>query len=93
MTTIHTQWYKNGRLGEYNTILLTHSANHISMERLYDMVILLNFVEHIMNTFHVHNIVFQVLKPGGLIIFHERFWQGYDRRETRNKRELDLHPV
>ncbi len=49
---------KNNRLGEYNTALLPHVTSHLSAERWYDTVILLNFMEHFMDTFCVHNIMF-----------------------------------
>ncbi len=93
MTTVRACRYKNGRLGDYDTVLLPHAAEHLSTERRYDTVILLNFVEHVMDAFRVYHIAFRALKPGGLLVFHERFWPGYDGRETRNEREFDLHPV
>lgn len=37
--------------------------------------------------------VFESLRPSGIIVFHERFWPGYNGIAEKNSREYDLHPI
>mmetsp|Transcript_30772 Transcript_30772/g.58408 ORF Transcript_30772/g.58408 Transcript_30772/m.58408 type:complete len:442 (-) Transcript_30772:3363-4688(-) len=95
MKTVHACRYKDGKLGNLNTTVLSYAAEElaVSEDHQFDTILLLNFIEHVMDAFRIYNIAFQALRPGGLVIFHERFWPGYYGKEEKNKREFDLHPI
>lgn len=93
METVRACRYKNGSLGGYSTEIKPVSVEDFEVEKQYDTVISLNFIEHVKDAFQAYNKVFQSLKVGGIMIFHERFWPHFDGIEKVNPREFDLHPI
>lgn len=93
MSTVDACRYKDGKLHGLDTTILSHAAEELLPQQQFDTVLLLNFVEHVKDAFLVYNIAFEALRPGGLLIFHERFWPGYNGMESKNRREFDLHPI
>lgn len=93
MKTVHACRYKNGTLDNMNTTVLPYAAEQLVPGQMFDTMLLLNFIEHVRDAFHIYRIAFQALRPGGLMVFHERFWPGYDGTESKNRREFDLNPI
>jgi hypothetical protein len=57
-------------------------------------VLLLNMIEHVSDAFIIYQKALASLKVGGVMIFHERFWPGYNGvSSTKQQREYDLHPI
>lgn len=54
-------------IGQGGETLLQHSQR-------YDALVVMNVIEHVQNAFSFLQGLHQVLKPGGVLIFHERFW-------------------
>eukprot|EP00005_Dracoamoeba_jomungandri_P002275 CAMPEP_0174260976 /NCGR_PEP_ID=MMETSP0439-20130205/11136_1 /TAXON_ID=0 /ORGANISM="Stereomyxa ramosa, Strain Chinc5" /LENGTH=327 /DNA_ID=CAMNT_0015345369 /DNA_START=352 /DNA_END=1337 /DNA_ORIENTATION=- len=40
----------------------------------YDTLVVINVVEHVLNAFEFYNGLFHAIKPGGILIFHDRFF-------------------
>ncbi len=106
MNTVHACTYKNGKLGNDqftidNTIIIPKPAEEFNVDiddnnvtKKYDTVILMNMIEHVQDAFIIYKKALDSLKDdGGILIFHERYWPGYDGIENTNKREFDLHPI
>ena len=95
--TVHACRYKDGSLGmipkERVQILPIPAEQLDTQAKQYDTILLLNFVEHVMDAFHNYKTAFDALREGGLVIFHERYWPGYNGKESKNLREFDLHPI
>jgi len=84
--------YRSGSLGSHKTTLISARAEAFEPPKKYDTVILVNIIEHVQNAFQVYSRVMKALKPGGLCIFHERFWPRYDGLPDKT-REFALHPI
>lgn len=103
MKTVNACRYKDGKLTNGKditideTIILPIPAEEFNVDGtkdgFYDTVVLLNMIEHVQDAFLIYSKALDALKPGGIAVFHERFWPGYTGQETRNKREFDLHPI
>lgn len=50
-------------------------------------------IDHVQNAFVDYQKDLKTVRTGGLVVFHERFWQGYSGRDTNSKREIDLYPI
>ncbi|EWM20167.1 extl3 protein, partial [Nannochloropsis gaditana] len=85
--------YKNGSLPGLNTTIMPVPIENFAQDRQYDTVIAINFVEHVQDAFLAYDKVLNALNPGGILVFHERFWPDYDGIEVANRREFDLHPI
>lgn len=86
--------YKNGFLAGHKTLFVSAGAENFDPSgRQYDTVILVNMIEHVQNAFVAYQQALKAVRNGGLVVFHERFWQGYSGHGTNSKREFDLHPI
>ena len=86
--------YKDGSLEGHKTFFVRAGAETFDPAgRQYDTVILVNMIEHVQNAFVAYQQAWKAIRPGGLVIFHERFWQGYTGHGKDVKREFDLHPI
>jgi hypothetical protein len=91
--------YKNGKLtnGKMtidNTIIEAKPAEEFNVDNheQYDTVLLLN--HHVRDAFIMYQKALASLKVGGIMIFHERFWPGYNGvSSAKQQREYDLHPI
>ncbi len=86
--------YKNGSLAGHKTFFVSVGAETFDPAgRQYDTVILVNMIEHVKNAFVAYQKALKAVRTGGLVVFHERFWQRYSGRGTYSKTEFDLHPI
>jgi len=67
MATVHACRYKDGKLGNLNTIVLPYAAEElaVSEEGRFDTILLLNFIEHVMDAFRIYDIAFRALDTTG----------------------------
>jgi 2-polyprenyl-3-methyl-5-hydroxy-6-metoxy-1,4-benzoquinol methylase len=64
----------------------------MSADFLFDTVMVVNVIEHVQNAVELLHSVHKSLKPGGLLIFHERYYeypQAADKVLGRNV----FHPI
>jgi SAM-dependent methyltransferase len=80
-----------------NPIFIKSSGEDMSfIENTIDTLVMINVLEHVENSIKILRAVYNALKPGGIIIFNDRWW---DREGTpgqkRKLMDLDVlyHPI
>jgi SAM-dependent methyltransferase len=91
MTTTATCSYQSGALVPgLTTYLLAAGAEAPIFNEVFDTVMMVNVLEHVQNGYAILENLYRMLKPGGLLIFNDRWWE-----ELPNVHVDDniLHPV
>lgn len=69
--------YKNGTLKGKNVNVLSFGGEKLQdkmFKEAFDTIMAINVVEHIWDAFKFFNNIYDSLKPGGIIIYHDRFY-------------------
>ena len=84
--------YKNGFLGNRSAILVQAGAEDLVFPEMFDSLMMINVLEHTRNIFVILHNIYTTLKPGGLLIFNDRWWNDFNHRKTI---DLDMlyHPI
>jgi 2-polyprenyl-3-methyl-5-hydroxy-6-metoxy-1,4-benzoquinol methylase len=87
--------YKSGSLRNLPTILVKAGAEQVSKFKTdYDTVIMINVLEHCVDGWKVLENLYDLLKPGGLFIFSERWYdKKWDQYNGNNPFWDALHPI
>jgi len=89
--------YKDGKLRGYPVTTQAHGGETIDFPPAsFDTVVTINVLEHCEDAFEYMHRMHRVLKPGGLLIFHERvydnFWKVLDP-VTHSSEVAGWHPL
>lgn len=74
MKNVATCAYKDGKLRGRPVEVVSKGAEHINASAVYDTVVMINVLEHVQNMYQLLNKLHQALKPGGVLIFNDRWW-------------------
>lgn len=77
LTEVSSCDFANGTVRDYPTSLMSAMGETMQFGEIFDTVIAVNAVEHCMDGFAFLRNVYNSLKPGGLIIWHETAYEGY----------------
>jgi SAM-dependent methyltransferase len=77
VSNVPTCSFKNGSLGGLSTILVNAGGEQLTLYEEYDTVVLINVLEHVQNIFWILENAFNSLKPGGIFVFNDRYWDNY----------------
>lgn len=78
IANVSTCAYKDGKLRGHPVHIVSKGAEEISATAQYDTLILINVLEHVQNLFTVLGRIHSALKPGGTLIFADRWWDTYN---------------
>jgi SAM-dependent methyltransferase len=70
--------YKTGKFKNLPTLLRTKMAEQITDIELYDTVICINVLEHVLNARKVLEVLWMALKRGGTLVLGERTYDEFD---------------
>lgn len=103
MNSVRRSSYKNGLLKApgvvANTVLSFPAEETPSLTHSFDTVVMINVIEHVLDAFTTFEKVYHMLRPGGLFLWHDRLWDGYQGRPGTGPRdggalrEFQLHPI
>ena len=63
------------------------------MPESFDTVLVMNVIEHVLDAFDFLSGTYKALKPGGLMIFGERYFDDPDELSTKVLGSATLHPI
>lgn len=68
--------YKNGRLLDKPVKVLNIAAELLNEEHLrkYDTIMSVDVIENVLDSFKFLTNIYQALKPGGILIYHDRYY-------------------
>jgi SAM-dependent methyltransferase len=69
--------YKNGTLKGKKVDVLSFGGEKLEDEKYkeaFDTILAINVVEHVWDAFKFFNNIYNALKPGGIVIYHDRFY-------------------
>ena len=88
--------YKDGSLLGFPTTFIAAGAEDLFLRSEYDTVIMINVLEHVRDALKVLQNLHNAVKPGGLLIFSERWfdkhWVDYEKDRTHFFFDV-LHPI
>lgn len=87
--------YKDGSLLGYPTILVSARVEDLAFVHTFDTVIHMNVLEHVNDAFEYLTKMYMALKPGGMLIFHERWHTNAEAGVLGDPQGsgFQLHPV
>jgi SAM-dependent methyltransferase len=87
--------YKNGTLGGQPVVLVNAGAENLSnLRSAYDTIMIINVMEHVENAYAILESIYQALRPGGILIFNDRWWDMYPIDGVPNTgADRLLHPI
>lgn len=93
MLTLPTCIYKNKKLFDKTVTVLNIDAESLpgNYSEKYDTVMSINVIEHVWNGFLFLTNLHRILKPGGILIFHERYYS--TPLEGEGYLDDSLHPI
>jgi SAM-dependent methyltransferase len=77
ITTVPKCSYKNGTLFEKEVRFLKYGNEKLMHDKDYgkfDTLMSINVIEHVWDAFQFLENIYHALKPGGIIIYHDRFY-------------------
>jgi len=94
MSNVKHCFYKNGKYMDVPTTILSMPAEDIPENVQFDTVVMINVLEHVYDAFTLLKKTVELVKPGGIFIWHERTWDTYKGLANGpNDREFKLHPI
>ena len=94
MTHVKYCFYKYGNYMDVPTTILSMPAEDIPENVRFDTVVMINVLEHVYDAFTLLKKAAELVKPGGIFVWHERTWDTYKGVASgRNDREFKLHPI
>lgn len=93
--------YKDGKLRGRPVRVVSKGAEEINGVEEFDTIMLTNVLEHVQDVYAILSRIYTALRPGGILIFHDRWWDTYDYTtpvsptNANGLRPLDhmLHPI
>ena len=85
--------YRNGTLLNHPTELVSAKGEALRVSNLYDTIININVIEHVQDALLYLSNIYEALKPGGLLIFHERWHNNPDYAKCKPNGDFYLHPI
>ena len=80
-------------IDEGRVVIINAGAEHLDlMQHSFDTVMVINVLEHVQNAIKILRNVYNALKPGGLLIFSERWWNSYSP-VARMDLDTLYHPI
>ncbi len=82
--------YRSGSLPGITTYLVAAGAEAPVFNEVFDSAMMVNVLEHVQNGYTILENLWRMIKPGGILIFNDRWWE-----ELPNESADDniLHPV
>lgn len=85
--------YQNGQLKGQHVKLVDGTTETMNMPEYFDTVLVMNVIEHVLDAFDFLESTYNSLKPGGLFIFGERYFDDPDEPSTKVLGSATLHPI
>jgi len=87
--------YKSGSLLGYQTHFLVAGGEEANWVEEFDTMVMINVLEHTYNAYDILGNLWKALKPGGLLIFHERWHDNRldDSRYWGLSDNTDMQPI
>ena len=87
--------YKDGTLDKTAVTLISAPSEQLRFRHEFDTLLTVNVLEHVRDAFAHLELVYNALKPGGILIFHERWWNTYvpSQEKAANYKQWLYHPV
>jgi len=99
MNTVETCVYRDGEVRgfEGRTLIINAGAERLDVfDQAFDTLMMINVIEHVENGIRILRNINNALKPGGLLIFNDRWWDSEGPPgKKRSLFDLDVlyHPV
>lgn len=88
--------YKSGQLPGFDgkTVVINAGGEHLDlMHGSVDTLLIINVLEHVQNAISILRNVYNALKPGGLLIFNDRWWDMLGTPSSQMNVDTTYHPV
>jgi SAM-dependent methyltransferase len=96
MRDVKTCVYSSGHLPGFagKTIIINAGGEHLNLlESTADTLVIVNVLEHVQNAISLLRNVFNALKPGGTIIFNDRWWDARGAPSEKMSLDTTYHPI
>ena len=95
---VETCVYKGGRVKsspelDGKVVVISAGGEHLDLFRsTFDTIMMVNVLEHVLNGVRILRELFNALKPGGVLIFNDRWWDEESRGSSMTMDVL-FHPI
>jgi SAM-dependent methyltransferase len=85
--------FSDGKLNGQNVTLINDVLENFKRVDSFDTVLVVNVVEHVIDSSRFLSAVHRALRPGGLLIWGERYFEDPDEESARVLGSTILHPI
>lgn len=85
--------YKDKKLLGHDVTLISSTTEDLHMDEQFDTVLVVNTLEHVLDGFDFLTSIYKTIRPGGTLIFAERFFEDPDSAGSMVLGPAKLHPV
>ncbi|CAF1099229.1 unnamed protein product [Rotaria sordida] len=88
--------YKNGKINGFpnlTTIVVSAGAEQLRFMNSYDTIIMINVLEHVQNSYEILQNIYNALRPNGILVLGERWWDHYNWHISSITADRVLHPI
>lgn len=84
--------YRDGSIKGHRVNLLSLPVEELPAKEFFDTVLSINVIEHVYNAMDFLTAMYNAVKPGGILVFGERYFDDPDR-DTEVLGPATLHPI
>jgi SAM-dependent methyltransferase len=85
--------YKNGYLNMRKVNLISSPIENYTTERKYDLVVMINVIEHCFDVDIIFDKINEIIKTGGIFVFHDKFLKEENVNEIHDRFYDSGHPL
>lgn len=85
--------YKDKKLLGHDVTLISLTTEDLNMDEQFDTLLVINVLEHLLDGFDFLTSVYKAIRPGGTLIFAERYFEDPDNVGSLILGRASLHPI
>ena len=95
---VDTCVYKGGSVKSHpkldgKVVVISAGGEHLDLfKSTFDTIMMVNVLEHVLNGVRILRELFNALKPGGVLIFNDRWWD-HENRGSGMSMDVLFHPI
>ena len=85
--------YKNGYLNTHKVNLIASPIEKYNSDKKYQLLVMINVIEHCFDVDIIFDKIYEILEPGGIFIFHDKFLREENVNEIHDRFYDSGHPL
>jgi SAM-dependent methyltransferase len=92
-TTMPQCLYQDGNIRGHPVKLVNATTESLNATEEFDTILIMNVIEHVLDAFDFLDATYRALRPGGILVWGERYFEDPDEASTKVLGSTMLHPI